>query len=261
MKCDFPIELLSGYLDGELDEKQRARAEKHLGECPRCNETIRELKLLDDHIRAQEFEEPSRDFIFGLNRRIIEKIKKKRRFFVFRYTPVFVPAAVALLIFVVLININQQQRMIEIDDRILYAEIAPKQELELQLPAPKIAKAKEVEKKSIGKAGKRAGSFETAPASEVAKTATADERADELVGLDDMDELRIPKDRITRAIIDSTGLVLKVATGNSIIPEKDTVLENSLQGQQLTPPTVGGRRTQMYVDLTPVKEDDYSDTK
>ena len=66
--------------------------------------------------------------------------------------------------------------------------------------------------------------------------------------------LQIPADKVVRAIVDSTGKVVKVATGNSMIPEKDTMLENRLQGKQLSPPSVAGRRAQLYVDFTQKKE-------
>jgi hypothetical protein len=255
MKCDVSIELLSGYLDGELDDEQRMFVEKHLKQCQRCKNVLNEFTLMDKQIRTQKFEEPSREFIFGVNRRIMDRIKKKKPFFIFRYTPVFAPAAVAILLFIVLINISQHERMIGIDDRILYAEITPRQELELQVPESKIADVKEIEEKIIAKTDRRSGTSEIAPtaAEEVPKTITYD-KAGELYTLDDEGELQVPKDRITRAIIDSTGRILKVATGNSIIPERDTVMENRLQGQQLTAPTIAGKKTQMYVDLTPIQK-------
>ena len=258
MKCDFSIELLSGYLDGELDEKQRIEVEKHLKECQVCKDALKELKQVDDYIRTQEFEEPSREFIFGLNRRIAERIKKKTksRFFVFRYTPVFAPAAVAILILVVLINLSQQKRLIGIDDRILYAEIAVRKKLDLQIPEPKVVKglAGEVEittKKETERLLRPAISLEIAKRAESFDELNKPLRKEELV------ELEIPKDRIIRAIVDSTGKVLKVATGNSILPEKDTMLENRLQGQQLTPPIVAGQKTQIYVDFTQTKKENH----
>jgi hypothetical protein len=253
MTCDVSIELLSGYLDGELDDEQRLFVEKHLKQCQRCRNVLKEFAFLDEEIRTQKFEEPSREFIFGVNRRIIDTVKKKKIFFIFRYTPVFAPAAVAILLFIVLININQHEKMIGIDDRVLYAEITPRQELELQVPESKLVDVKKTEEKTITKPDTKAGISERVAAPEVAKAATYD-KAGELYTLDDEGELQVPKDRITRAIIDSTGRILKVATGNTIIPERDTVMENRLQGQQLTAPTIAGKKTQMYVDLTPAQK-------
>jgi hypothetical protein len=254
MSCDVSIELLSGYLDGELEDEQQVFIEKHLKQCHRCRNILRDLTLMDEQIRTQKFEEPSREFFFGVNRRIMDRIKKRKPFFIFRYTPVFVPAAVAILLFIVLINISQHERMIGINDKVLYAEITPRKELELQIPESKIADVKEERNKIIAKTGTRAGISERTPtAPEVAKAATCD-KAGELYTLDDEGELQVPRDRITRAIIDSTGRVIKVATGNSILPERDTVMENRLQGQQLNAPTIAGKKTQMYVDFTPVQK-------
>ncbi len=37
MKCEQLVELLSDYIDGNLDEQQRAEAEAHLAECHNCH--------------------------------------------------------------------------------------------------------------------------------------------------------------------------------------------------------------------------------
>jgi anti-sigma factor RsiW len=71
MKCDLSIELLSGYLDGELDKKQKAEIEKHLKECEVCRKELEELRQLDEHVRIAEVEEPSREFIFNINHQFL----------------------------------------------------------------------------------------------------------------------------------------------------------------------------------------------
>ncbi|HEX7319217.1 MAG TPA: hypothetical protein VF399_02530, partial [bacterium] len=73
-------------------------------------------------------------------------------------------------------------------------------------------------------------------------------------------QLEVPKNQVVRAIVDSTGKIIKVVTGNTIVPEEDTILEKQLEGQQMAPPTVRGRRTQMYVDLSEPKTDTESDS-
>ena len=85
MKCDLSIELLNGYLDGELDKEHKAEIEKHLKECEVCRKELEELRQLDEHVRTVEIEEPSREFIFNINRRVLEKVKKKSRFRFFDY--------------------------------------------------------------------------------------------------------------------------------------------------------------------------------
>jgi anti-sigma factor RsiW len=37
MKCEELVELLSDYIDGNLDEQQRAEAEAHLAHCHNCH--------------------------------------------------------------------------------------------------------------------------------------------------------------------------------------------------------------------------------
>ena len=71
MKCDLSIELLNGYLDGELDKKQKAEIEKHLKECEVCRKELEELRKLDENIRTAEIEETSREFIFNINHRVL----------------------------------------------------------------------------------------------------------------------------------------------------------------------------------------------
>ncbi len=255
MKCDLSIELLSGYLDGELDEKQKAFVEEHLESCPSCMEVLREMAHLDKQIKDVQYEEPSREFIFALNRRIMEKVKKKPRFYLFRYTPIFVPATVALLALIVIINIRQQNKIIGLDDRILYFEAKTSSDLkrDLELPYPEPTTSRTHEAKT-GRAFKKEKEHDY-----VATEAMTEDKlikpaqADEGVGLGASavpSQLEIPKNMVVRAIIDSTGTILKVATGNTILPQKDTMLENRLQGQQLSPPIIAGKKTQLYIDLT-----------
>lgn len=256
MKCDIPIELLSGYLDGELDEKQMAVVEKHLKECQSCRQELEELKRVDGYVKTQEVEEPSRDFIFTLNRRVMERVRKKPRPFLVRLTPVFAPAAIAVLLLIILMNTVPRQRLIGMDSRILYADIKTEREEEIFMAQPHAARAPKAKEKMYEE---RAG-VGAAPAGLLVSEAEKKiEAVDEAMVYDfevHVVQLDIPKDKVVRAIVDSTGKVLKVATGNTILPEKDTMLENRLEGQQLPPPTVAGRRTQLYVDFTATEESD-----
>ncbi|MCK4251162.1 zf-HC2 domain-containing protein [candidate division WOR-3 bacterium] len=265
MKCDLRVELLSGYLDGELDKKQKAEIEKHLKECEACRKELEELRQLDEHVRTAEIEEPSREFIFNINRRVLEKVKKKPRFRLFRFSPILAPAAVALLVFVVLININRPVSFASLDERILYAEVEAKKELDIEIPKAGFAR-EEVYAKGVVVKEKKALTTSKVPTMAKARDvevfdhakkgeagALGIEAQDEIISLTEVQELQIPRDRIVRAIVDSNGKILKVATGNTIIPERDTMLENRLQGQQLSPPLVKGKRTQLYIDLTQEK--------
>jgi hypothetical protein len=269
MTCDVSGELLSGYLDGELDEKQKKELEEHLKTCQICRDELEELKKVDEYIRSLEVEEPSREFIFNLNHRIIARVKKKSWFPFFRFSPILVPATVAILVLIILVNIQQPSRLAGLDDRIIYVETERKR-AELDFAVDLETAGKVAEKRAVAAervvAKKEKMAAPSVPPISKAKGAIIREpeemRDEDLVrggagavsgeffSTVSMEELEIPKDRVVRAIIDTTGKVVKVATGNTIIPEKDTMLENRLQGQQLAPAVIRGRKTQLYVDLT-----------
>jgi anti-sigma factor RsiW len=52
MTCQFDDDLLSGYLDDELDEERRRALEDHLHECASCATRMRELTWLSDRLAA-----------------------------------------------------------------------------------------------------------------------------------------------------------------------------------------------------------------
>lgn len=259
MKCDFPIELLSGYIDNELDEKEKILVEDHLQTCPVCQQELEELKRLDSYLKTREIEEPSREFIFGLNRRVMERVRKKPRIksiFVWRFTPIFVPVAAAVLVLIVLINTQPPTKIVGTDNRIYYSEIKIAEKtkaLKSKTALPSTPKPAAAGSQVIAK---EEGIIVETPSvvAEFDKPAQlAGASREEVI----MDELAIPKDIIVRAIIDSTGRVLKVATGNTLVPERDTMLENRLEGQQLAPPTIRGKRTQLFVDLTETEKENH----
>jgi hypothetical protein len=297
MKCDFPHELLSGYLDGELDGKNKALVEDHLRSCSGCQQALESLKRQDSLMRSREIEEPSCEFVFSLNRCVLEQIMKKPRFSLWRYLPVLVPAAVAALVLVVVFNSNQEPRYVTTDDRIIlpvastpgsYDETGLRAGTDRSAVAEKKAAAAKKEKtaepkgavtmspppapeKSGGELAREIEDVELGPlvASESRKDIVAG-KADELSTMEAgaggqgvpaaAAQFEVPKNQVIRAIVDSTGKIIKVVTGNTIVPEEDTMLEKQLEGQQMAPPTVRGRRTQMYVDLSEPKSDAESDS-
>ncbi len=240
MKCDLPVELLSGYLDGELDEQQRARVESHLKTCPACQEELEALRQIDEHVRNRVYEEPSREFVFTLNRRIMDKVRTAPRRSFFKLTPIFAPAAAALLILAILINISPSKRIIDMADRMVYQEMEPRQEPVVSMPLPRLGKARATKKQA------RVSEKEDAAPS-------LPERIDreEAGNVLDMDDLKaiVGNEQVVRAIIDTSGTIIKVATGNNLIPETDTALENQLSGQQLAPAVIAGRKQQIYLDF------------
>jgi len=244
MKNHIPIELLSGYLDDELDAEQKKEIAGHLKECKFCRDELQELKTLNSHIRDAEIEEPSREFFFNLNHRVMEKIKKKPGIQLWRFMPIMAPVAIGLLIFI-FVNVHPQRKLVEIDDKISYREVRPAKELELPL-APKSAIQKKVIKmKTVSK--KEELGVAAKPGAEIAKSPILiDEKTDELTSLN---ELKIPEGTIVRAIIDSAGKVMKIATGKTIVPQKDTILQNRFAGRQLAAPAAS-QRGPRYIEIT-----------
>ena len=248
MKCDLPIELLSGYLDGELDDEQKMRVERHLKECPACQEELKALKQIDDHVRDRVYEEPSREFVFTLNRRVMDRVRVSPRQSLFRFFPVFAPVAAAAVILIVLINISPSTKIAQIDDRMVYQQVMPRPAVPVSIPEPKVTRV------SVSKKRTALANEEKTAAGQLAQTRDAE--ADELHELVETEAIPVPTEGVVRAIIDSTGTVIKVARGNSRIPEKDTMLENSLSGQQLAPPRIAGKKKQVYVDFVTIEEKD-----
>lgn len=268
MKCDLPIELLSGYLDKELSAEELAMVEKHLDQCEACRNELEDLKKLDEHLRAAVIEQPSREFVFNLNRQVMEKIRRKPRFSIFKFAPIFVPVAVAVLVLVILVNLPEAVKPVGLDHQVFYSEIKARKEVTLELPEVSSGREAPVKKGYVMK-DEKAASEPSAPVVAKSKIYQPTEQeisggadnglyeridADNYLKTTSFEQIEIPDDRVVRAIIDTEGVVVKVATGNTMVPERDTMLENRLQGQQLKPATVSGKKAQIYVDFTQTKE-------
>ena len=245
MKCDLPVELLSGYLDGELDEQQKARVEAHLKTCPACQEELAALRTMDEYVRDNVYEEPSREFVFTLNRRVMDKVRKAPRVRFFRLTSIFAPAAAALLILIILINVSPSKKIIGMTDQIVYKEIEPRPAPAVSIPKPKITQ--------VASSTERAAQLDAA---EPAPVKTEPVRSEEAEKGFAQERLRggARRAQVVRAIIDTSGTIIKVAIGNTLVPETDTTLENQLSGQQISPAVIAGKKQQIYLDF-PAEED------
>ncbi len=51
MECDQMRELISAYADGELEAKERAEAERHLGDCAECSQSLKTISALKAAMR------------------------------------------------------------------------------------------------------------------------------------------------------------------------------------------------------------------
>jgi hypothetical protein len=299
MRCELSIELLNAYLDNELDEKQRLFVESHLRECPQCRVELEELKGCDQLLKQREIEDPTNKFQLGFENRLLDRIRtRKRPSWVWRLSPILVPvASCALVIFVVLANREKTQPMVGIGELVPYTpEKTSRADEELHLATvakPDLAKggvsdrslqaeglkegmakkseavseekAPVVASKTATPAAPAAGSA-APPAATIPAPAREKSRDEELLTGDGvartqakMAELNIPKNKVVRAIVDSTGRVVRVVTGNTIEPEEDKALKAQLEGQQLAPRAAQGQEQNLlYLDLTRQADTDSS---
>ncbi|KPL05585.1 MAG: hypothetical protein AMJ73_00195 [candidate division Zixibacteria bacterium SM1_73] len=54
-------ELISSYMDGEADEKQKKIVEIHLKECPECQREFEEMKKLEEVMGQMELKKPPKE--------------------------------------------------------------------------------------------------------------------------------------------------------------------------------------------------------
>ncbi len=247
MKCDFPIESLSAYLDEELNEQERKTVERHLAGCPRCREALNALRALDDGVRQDVYEEPSPEFILTLNRRIRDRIAPAPKRHLVRFAPVFAPVAAAIVIFIVLTDASASRKMMSISDRVAYEELAPRQTVQVSVPEPeKVLAAKPATRLRTAAPRSAGAPLQEAEMKSEAATELVRDAADVIAPA----AARAQREGVVRAIIDTTGTIIKVATGNTIIPEEDTILEKELAGQRVSPATIEGKKAQIYVDFS-----------
>lgn len=70
--CREVVTLLTDYLEGALDERQRRRLEAHLAACPHCTEFLRQLRDTIDaagQIEPEAIDDATRDDLVALYRR------------------------------------------------------------------------------------------------------------------------------------------------------------------------------------------------
>ena len=71
MNCKEIEELLSPYIDGELNREEIIKVEKHILECKKCNELLKDFQLIKSKIKSIEIPQVSLRIerkILGYNR-------------------------------------------------------------------------------------------------------------------------------------------------------------------------------------------------
>ncbi len=273
MRCDLSIELLNAYLDNELSQTERSRVEEHLKVCAQCRAELEELKFGDEMVRQRPVAEPSNKFLLGFENRIVAQLRPRPRWsWIWRIVPIVTPVTVAAItVLVVLVNTEKTAPMVGLPEIVpLAVSEADKREdkddgasaglmKKAETPAPALARKPETKAGGEIRAAEPArevveqtATIPSAPAATVA----ADVRDEEMYKEEEtriqasLSELNIPKNKVVRAIVDSTGRVVRVATGNTLQPEEDTMLEVQLEGQQIAPRSFARKQNLMYLDLT-----------
>jgi anti-sigma factor RsiW len=69
--CRDAVALMTAYLDGELDDRDRARLESHLADCPHCSEYLAQLRVTIDtlgHVDIDQLSDAALDDLVDLYR-------------------------------------------------------------------------------------------------------------------------------------------------------------------------------------------------
>mgnify|MGYP005835340911 CR=1 FL=1 len=247
-ECDFPVELLSAYIDNELNENERQRVEEHLKFCSNCLKVVEEFKTIDMSLREIEIEEPSRDFIFNLNKKVMEKIRKKRSSVFWKFVPVLVPVAVVTILVIIIGGYENIASPVGMKNRMDIVSALPEKlkqtdKIDVVIPAPSITS---MAQKQLPATSRMAAERSPAAGKDIdlayKKTEAPASAIEEISG-----EKVAPV--VIRAVVDSTGKILNVATGNTITPQEDTTISQILKGQRIAPPTIRGKPTQMVVEF------------
>ena len=70
--CREAVELMTDYLEGALDERDRRRLETHLADCPHCSEYLAQMRRTLDllgRIEPEELDPQVQDDLVDLYRR------------------------------------------------------------------------------------------------------------------------------------------------------------------------------------------------
>lgn len=74
MRCERFDKLIYLFLDGRLNQSEKAELEKHLSECKRCQKKLSLLKAVEGEARKIEIKEPPQEYWENFSSRVREKI-------------------------------------------------------------------------------------------------------------------------------------------------------------------------------------------
>ena len=83
MQCEDVKTLLSGYIDGELDEKDRHAVEKHLAACDGCRTEYEKLRNLVEVTSEMRFIEPAKEVWDDYWSRVYNRLERSAGWMIF----------------------------------------------------------------------------------------------------------------------------------------------------------------------------------
>lgn len=83
MQCEDVKPLLSGYIDGELDENDRDAVEKHLAACDVCRTEYEKLRDLVEVTSEMRFKEPAKEVWDDYWSRVYNRLERGAGWMVF----------------------------------------------------------------------------------------------------------------------------------------------------------------------------------
>lgn len=69
--CRDAVALMTAYIDGQLDDRDRARLDAHLADCPHCSEYLAQLRVTIDalgHVEIDQLSDEALDDLVDLYR-------------------------------------------------------------------------------------------------------------------------------------------------------------------------------------------------
>jgi len=137
--CHKVKELLSLYLDGELNPKESKRIADHLSQCQECTSELEQLSLIKHAAQSLEQYEPPAYLFYRIKDEIAKQVRTKsgRTWVVPRKRWVLVPALTAVLVAIglaIIFKTKEPPPMVELAYQTYRDEaIAPLQEYEERL--------------------------------------------------------------------------------------------------------------------------------
>ncbi len=147
MQCSSAKELLSSYLDKQLDKQSSMQLEEHLAGCEACRREINVLTMLVSELKGLEPVKAPQDFLDQLHARLeprplLDTIFKKLFFPLRIKIPLELATAAAIAVLVIgLIDIQQKERHLQRTPQVFTSYTTPEKKKDSKQLSRKLKKA------------------------------------------------------------------------------------------------------------------------